>query len=176
MHRSQKEWCECLKDRFPLYFACTKVLDVGSLDVNGTNRHLFHKPNYVGIDVVEGPGVDVVCKGHEFVAEKKFDVVLSTNALEHDMFWFLTLPQMIRLLKPRGLMFFSCSYSYRHHGTKSVHPGDSGTTKLKGDWGDYYRNLKLMDIYSVMTPERSFSTYMMGISGRDLRFWGIKKK
>ena len=178
MHKTQKQWCNGIKRQFPTHFHRSRVLDVGSLNVNGTNRYLFRNSQYVGIDIVEGPGVDVIGRAHEheITEGKKYDVVLSTSALEHDMFWFLTLPQMIRLLKPGGLMFFSCAYGQRQHGTRTNHPKDSGTTQLKGDWSNYYRNLKVIDVYFVLLPEKSFASYMIGVTGRDLRFWGIKKR
>jgi hypothetical protein len=72
-------------------------------------------------------------------------------------------------------MFFSCAYSKREHGTIVRKPNDSGTTKLEGDWNKYYRNLRLIEVYLVLNPERSFGSYMIGITGSDLRFWGIKK-
>ena len=174
MHKKQREWCESLKERFPQYFDCVRVLDIGSLDINGTNRYLFDNCHYVGVDIVSGPGVDTVCRGHEVFGDQ-YNVVLSTNTLEHDMFWHLTLPQMIRLTKHHGLMFFSCSYSQRQHGTREKKPKDSGTVQLQSDWSDYYRNLKVGDVCSVLKPERSFGTYMIGVTGKDLRFWGIKK-
>ncbi len=174
MHREQKEWCESIKEQFPDYFDCARVLDIGSLDVNGTNRYLFKNSHYIGVDVVQGPGVDIVSPAHEVTGER-YDVVLSTNALEHDMFWYLTLPQMMRLTDSGGLMFFSCAYSQRQHGTKIAKPKDSGTTQLEGHWSKYYRNLKVLDVYSVMNPERHFVAFMLGTAGRDLRFWGIRK-
>jgi len=174
MHTAQREWCEGLKKQFPDYFDCARVLDIGSLDVNGTNRCLFKNSCYVGVDVVKGPGVDIVSPAHEVTGEK-YDVVLSTNTLEHDMYWFLTLPQMIRMTESGGLLFFSCAYSHRQHGTRRVKPRDSGTAKLTGDWSNYYRNLKVLDIYSTMNPERHFGSFMLGVTGRDLRFWGIRK-
>jgi len=178
MHREQKAWCESIKEQFPDYFDTKRVLEVGSLNVNGTNRYLFENCHYDGVDIIPGKGVDIVCRGHEVTLEvvgAQYDVVLSTNTLEHDMFWFLTLPQMIRMTEHGGLMFFTCSYSQRQHGTRLSKPKDSGTTELEGDWSDYYRNLKVMDIYPVLNPERSFGSYMIGVTGRDLRFWGIKK-
>lgn len=174
MHREQREWCEGIKEQFPEYFECVRVLEIGSLDVNGTNRYLFKDSCYTGVDVVPGPGVDIVSLGHKVIG-KKYDVVLSTNALEHDMFWHLTLPQMMRLTDKGGLMFFICSHSRRQHGTKAVKPEDSGTAKLWGHWKEYYRNLKVLDVYSVIKPERTFRSFMLGLAGRDLTFWGIKK-
>lgn len=174
MHKEQKEWCEEIKEQFPDYFDCARVLDIGSLDVNGTNRYLFKDSCYTGVDVIPGPGVDIISLAHK-MTEKKYDVVLSTNALEHDMFWHLTLAQMMRLTDRGGLMVFTCAYSQRQHGTRATKPEDSGTAKLEGHWGEYYRNLKVLDIYSVVNPERHFGSFMFGVTGRDLRFWGIRK-
>ena len=40
-----------------------KVLEIGSLDINGSVRPLFEDAEYyLGIDMQEGPGVDLVAK------------------------------------------------------------------------------------------------------------------
>jgi len=175
MHGSQTIWCEEIKRKFPKFFQSTRVFEVGSLDVNGSIRNLFENARYTGIDVIPGAGVDIVCVAHEFESKHKFDVVCSTSSLEHDMFWFLTLPKMMKLLDRSSLMFFSCSYRHRQHGTILRKPKDSGTAKLKGNWSQYYRNLRVIDVHSVINPERHFSSFMIGMGNKDLRFWGIKK-
>lgn len=176
MHKEQKEWCEEIKRKFPEYFERTFVLDMGSLDVNGTNRYLFTDSLYVGVDVLPGPGVDIVSVGHLFVAPSTlFDVVLSTNALEHDVFWYKTIPHMVNLLRHGGLLFFSCGYSHREHGTVNTTPDDSATAQLNNAWAGHYKNLKPAEVYSLVNWERVFNAYMLGIHGRDLRFWGIKR-
>ncbi|KXH76344.1 MAG: hypothetical protein AM326_07225 [Candidatus Thorarchaeota archaeon SMTZ-45] len=176
MHKQQREWCESIKNQFPEYFKGTFVLDVGSLDVNGTNRYLFSDSLYVGIDVLPGPGVDIITMCHRFVAPYcGFDVVLSTNALEHDMLWYKTIPAMVEFLRHGGLMFFSAGYAYKEHGTVRTTPQDSATARLEGLWSEHYRNLTPRMVHSLLSWERVFSSYMLGKSGRDLRFWGIKK-
>jgi len=62
------------------------VLDVGSLDVNGTYRDIF--PNYTGMDVVEGDNVDLVLDYQDgyigkYNTDKKYDVVICGNVIEH---------------------------------------------------------------------------------------------
>lgn len=78
------------------------TLEVGSLDVNGSVRDLFDGP-YVGVDARPGPGVDAVMDGHglSFTAES-FDVVVSTEMLEHDQAFWLSLAEMGRVLRPGG--------------------------------------------------------------------------
>jgi hypothetical protein len=76
MHKAQKEWCESLRRKFPIYFYTKRVLDIGSLDVNGTNRYLFYNCHYDGVDIIAGKGVDIVCPAHKLTGER-YDVVLS---------------------------------------------------------------------------------------------------
>lgn len=61
----------------------TSVIELGSRDVNGTVRALFPGATYIGVDVVEGPGVDVVCDAADYRPESPVDVVVSTEMLEH---------------------------------------------------------------------------------------------
>lgn len=60
-----------------------KVLDVGSLDVNGTYRDLF--TNYTGLDIAPGKNVDIVSKNsYEYPPkDNSFEVVISGNTIEH---------------------------------------------------------------------------------------------
>lgn len=62
------------------------ILDVGSYDVSGTYKLLFENTNwrYYGLDIVEGPNVDIIAKsGYDFGLDRQFDVVVSGNCLEH---------------------------------------------------------------------------------------------
>lgn len=78
------------------------VLEVGSLDVNGSVRRFFPGP-YVGLDMRPGPGVDVVGTADALpFPDAAFDVVVSTEMLEHDPSPWLSLAEMGRVLKPGG--------------------------------------------------------------------------
>jgi SAM-dependent methyltransferase len=173
-HRTQIDWCLKMKKEYPEYFFNKRVLDVGSLDVNGNNRGLFKGCEYIGIDVVEGKNVDIICVAHEYRPDGLFDVVLSTNALEHDMYYKLTLKKMVEVLKPNGLMFISAPYKWHEHGTTKFKPRSSGTSKMCEEWANYYKNLNIEDITSILSLESIFKEFYIGIAGRDLRFWGIK--
>jgi SAM-dependent methyltransferase len=78
------------------------VLEVGSLNVNGTVRAFF-LGHYVGVDMRDGPNVDIVGRADAlpFVANR-FDVVVSTEMLEHDPSFWLSLAEVGRVLKPGG--------------------------------------------------------------------------
>lgn len=70
-------------------FRDKNVLDCGSLDINGSTRGYFDNCNYIGIDLLDGPGVDIVTTISEHLVSTKneYDVIISTEALEHDENW-----------------------------------------------------------------------------------------
>jgi len=94
-----------------------RVLEVGSYNENGSVRHLFEDAaDYIGIDSRRGPGVDFVMDAHmlEFPqgyfrieTDKLFDIVVSTEMLEHDSAFWLSLPEMGRVLKPGGYLILT---------------------------------------------------------------------
>jgi SAM-dependent methyltransferase len=85
-----------------LGLAHMEVLEVGSLDVNGSVRPYFTGA-YTGVDMREGPGVDKVAEAANLpFDDASFDVVVSTEMLEHDRTFWLSLPEMARVLRPGG--------------------------------------------------------------------------
>ena len=84
-------------------------LDVGSQDVNGCYRVHFNntgKP-YTGLDVAAGPNVDVVVADPYHwteLGERRFDVVVSGQCLEHVEYPWLTMAEMFRVTNPGGLL------------------------------------------------------------------------
>jgi ubiquinone/menaquinone biosynthesis C-methylase UbiE len=79
-----------------------KTLEVGALDVNGSVRQLFTGP-YVGVDFRSGKGVDRVMDAHALdFPDASFDIVVSTEMLEHDSAFWLSLAEMARVLRPGG--------------------------------------------------------------------------
>jgi hypothetical protein len=64
-HQSQHLFFQSVKEKYPSFFSDVKVLDIGSLDINGNIKYLFNAPYYyIGVDLFEGNNVDVVCPGH----------------------------------------------------------------------------------------------------------------
>ena len=127
-HRSQLEFVRLLAANMPEYFRGKRVLEVGSLDINGSIRQFFKDCDYTGLDVAAGPGVDVVCEGQKYDAPG-FDVVISCEAMEHNPYWAETLQNMIRLCKPGGLLVMTCATIGRpEHGTARSEPESSPLT------------------------------------------------
>ena len=91
-----------------------KVLEVGSYNVNGSLRNYY--PDYVGIDVRPGLGVDVVYQGPIPYPDATFDKVLYLEAMEHDLRFWQTLDEMNRVLKSGGrLIATTRMFGYLRH-------------------------------------------------------------
>ena len=176
-HEEQKIFLESVKSKFSEKFKNCRVLDIGSLDINGNNRFLFENYEYIGLDIGEGNNVDIVCRGHEYRDSTQFDVIISSECFEHDEFWELTIKNGINLLKSNGIFTFTCAGIGRpEHGTKRTSPSDSPfTSQLETD---YYRNLSEEDIREKINVDEIFSSYEFQTRSswpQDLYFWGIKK-
>jgi SAM-dependent methyltransferase len=171
-HQQQIEFCELVKNKFPNYFENVKVLDIGSLDINGNNRYLFKDYTYVGVDLGEGKNVDIISRGHEYKTNERYDVVISTECFEHDEYWKQTINNIIEHLKDGGLFLFSCATEGRlEHGTIKTSPHAAPFV------GDYYLNLTEDMIKNEIDLDTHFSEYEFSTnkSCYDLYFWGIKK-
>jgi len=88
------------------------VLEVGSYDVNGSVRPYLERLNprrYLGVDAEFGPGVDRVVDCEELVDEVagKWDIVISTEMLEHVRDWQICLEQMVEKVAPDGLLLIT---------------------------------------------------------------------
>jgi len=176
-HPQQQVFVQKLKRAFPSYFSGMKVMEVGSLDINGSIRTLFTDCDYTGLDVAAGPGVDVVCQGQDFAApDASFDVTISCEVMEHNPFWKETFQNMIRLCKPSGMVIMTCASLGRpEHGTTRTTKRDSPRTVDAG-W-EYYRNLTAQDFRAVFDMNALFSAWMFcyDFTFCDLFFAGIKR-
>lgn len=175
-HHEQRVFIESIKKYYASFFSNQKVLEIGSLNINGTARDFFTDCNYTGIDVAPGPEVDLVAQGQEYDAEDaSFDTVLSCECFEHNPFWLETFINMIRICKPGGLVFFTCATTDRpEHGTTRTRPEDSPLTGEIG-W-EFYKNLTEEDFTSVIDFKKYFKDYDFSVNNyvHDLYFWGIK--
>lgn len=178
-HKEQQDYCKWVKDILPSFFKNVKVLDVGSLDINGNNRIWFEDSEYTGLDIGPGPNVDVVSLAHEYQApDESFDVIISTECFEHDMHWEKSLANIVRMLKPGGLFVFTCASEGRpEHGTRRTKPEDAPLLEGFGEWGDYYKNLNEPDIRAAIDVDGIFATAFFQYEpvACDLYFYGIKK-
>lgn len=97
-----------------------QVLDVGSYNVNGSYRPLFSEDrfSYTGLDMVAGPNVDLVVDTPyrwPQLQTDSFDTVISGQALEHTEFFWETLTEMTRVLKPGGNLCIIVPNGFEEH-------------------------------------------------------------
>lgn len=180
MHIQAKQFTQFVKKIFPDYFVNKIVLDVGSGDINGNNRHLFNNCEYNGNDVIQAENVTIVSKTKDLPFDDNyFDTIVSTECFEHDPEYSLSINKIYKMLKPNGLFFFTCASTGRaEHGTKRTSPDQSyGTIGNLHDMCDYYKNLTEIDLNNVLELNQLFlvwDTYYNRRS-KDLYFVGIKK-
>jgi len=84
------------------------IIDIGSMDVNGSYKALFVNPGwkYIGIDTNTGRNVDIVIR--DPYSWKNFhsdyaDIIISGQSFEHIEYIWLTIKEISRVLKPQGL-------------------------------------------------------------------------
>lgn len=177
MHQMQNHFIQEMKKQHPEAFTGVKVLDIGSLDVNGNNRQFFEKSNYTGIDVIEGPNVDVVSPLHEWKTRRRFDTIISTSHLEHDMYIAQTIAKMYKLLKPGGWLFIVACRTWAKHGTKDNGPQNAGNSQIDKDgWSTYYQNVTRGMLNKHLEPFEfeSSKTSVSPQKHKDVRFYGQK--
>lgn len=85
-----------------------EILDLGSADIGGTYAQFFDHPkwNYRGVDLAEGPNIHVVLSNPYNWRELPThcaDVFVSGQTFEHIEFFWLTMLEIARVLKPGGL-------------------------------------------------------------------------
>lgn len=175
-HIQQFEFISSVKNLFPNYFCNSKVLEIGSLNINGSVRQFFENCDYTGIDVAKGTCVDIVSKGEDFNAENNsYDVGISCECFEHNPHWIETFSNMIRMTKNDGIIIMTCASDGRaEHGTARTTPADSPLTISLG-W-NYYKNLNENDFRNNFDFNQIFKTYNFSVNNlsHDLYFYGIK--
>ena len=169
-HKEQRNYCKRMQMTFPAQFIGKSVLDVGSMDVNGSNRWLFRDAAYMGIDISPGRNVDRVCKVQDLA--EVFDFVISTEVLEHDPEWWVTLDEMCKRVRPGGSLLVTCAGPGRaEHGTRRCPVGGMVCDS------DYYLNLSVVHLLSVVSkhPWLHILTEQDGIR-HDTRLFAVRAK
>jgi SAM-dependent methyltransferase len=104
------------------------VLECGSLDVNGSLRPFVIERGplvYHGIDKEFGPGVDAILGTENIVAHygaARWDLIISTEMLEHASRWQQCIHAMKEALAPGGtLLLTTRSPGFPYHGYPEDH-------------------------------------------------------
>jgi SAM-dependent methyltransferase len=141
-----------------------RILELGSYIVNGTVRNIYNGcENYVGVDLRPGEGVDVVADATRYCPkadEGRYDLVVTTEMLEHCKEPEAVIRNVYKLLKPGGYFIMTAAGPERApHGNDGMDVGEEyygniEPTKLKG-WLKIFENEHiecrpdLGDVYAV---------------------------
>lgn len=159
------------------FFQRTKVLEIGSLDIEGSVRRFFEDCEYIGLDVGAGQGVDLVCRGEDYGGRaNEFDVVISCEAMEHDPGWRKTWLNMLRLSKESGLVLMTCASAGRRRGATAFAPTDAPIDMQKKP--SYYQNLVEDDFKAIVPCDAWFSvwSFYRDPASHGLHFFGLGKE
>ena len=140
-----------------------RILEVGSRYVNGSVRPYvlkISKPRcYIGVDIEDGLLVDIVVPVEKLVerfGEDSFDVVISTELLEHVLDWRTAFDNMKRVLKRGGCILLTTrSRDFPLHG----HPDDFWRYEVD----DMRKILSDFQITKIVSDELSHGTYARAI-------------
>lgn len=210
-HMSIIEWFIEEVSKNSEQFKNKRILEVGSRYVNGSVRPLIEKfcspTEYIGIDIESGRYVDVVLPAEQLVSyfgESSFDIVISTELLEHVKDWRVVINNMKDVLKPNGLIFISTrSFGFPYHGyphdywryeiedmkrifsdftilyLQTDHLGNGLFLKACKPEQFIKNNLDNIAIYSIAAGKRTFDTPNLSFYRKiqlGLRKFGILKK
>lgn len=165
MHKQAYDYIYCAfhdwrKDKTDL-----KVLEIGSLNINGSIRDIF-KPfaaEYIGIDPQDGPGVDVVIDAMLYNKPNYFDVVVTAETFEHTPYWKDIIKLSHNNLAPGGLFVATMAGEGRYpHSAIDENP--------IREW-EHYANIGAWDLKQTL---KIFSTFEIDVLNQDLYCWACK--
>lgn len=110
MHKTTYNKMSWFKDNYLNYNDSLTILDVGSLDTSGKDfnyKSIFNNPKwkYVGLDFENGDNVDILVDdiyNWVNIEDESYDIVISGQLFEHLEFFWITMAEIKRVLKPGG--------------------------------------------------------------------------
>ena len=152
VHESVMAWVPTVLG--PNEVAGKRVLEVGSYNVNGSVRDYVMSlgpKEYLGVDAQEGPGVDWVANAEHLMdtVPGSFDVVISTEMLEHVDRWAVCIAEMTEMVTGGGLLVLTTrSPGFPYH----PYPVDRWRFTVDG-MGQTLRAMDLRDVNVVPDPQ-----------------------
>jgi len=138
MHPEARAYVETRRTDEPL-----AVLEIGGRFINGGVRDLFPNADpYVSLDIVEGPGVDIVANAATWSPDRLYDLVVCTEVFEHTPEWPGILRTMAEACRPGGRLVLTMAGPNRS-------PHGSGG----GPWeaGEFYANVEPAALQAEMS-------------------------
>jgi SAM-dependent methyltransferase len=148
--------------------AAFKVLEIGSLDVNGGIRDLFPARDYIGIDRVSGKGVDTLADGASFDTGDRFDLVVCCEVFEHAANWEAICANVAKILKPGGSFWGTAAGPGRAaHTCRGEYMPDPENRK------EYYENIEPEKLRKTLV-DCGFQAVEIDRLGLDVRWSAVK--
>jgi SAM-dependent methyltransferase len=141
------------------------VVEIGSRDVNGSLRKIFEGKDYIGLDLYEGPGVDVVADATTWRPQAPVDVVVCVSVLEHAPAAEQLVMAAHDMLKNGGTLIIQAASSMRPHSAIDGH------YLAPTDPPEWYRNISQIELDRWF---KSFGLSRTWIYWREV--WGIAIK
>lgn len=161
MHKEAMKYITSQVRRHHLNAPGVRVLDLGGRDVNGTPRQLFTRAAaYVSVDLREGRGVDVVADAADLNLNERFQVVISTELLEHTDRAAEIVVAAFRHLEPGGVFLATMAGPGR--------PPHGASGEMRPPKGEWYRNIQ-PDELSEWLERAGFAEWYVDQLGTDLR-------
>lgn len=118
------------------------VIEIGSRNVNGGLRDLFPRApehqTFVGIDLQDGPGVDIVTDAATWEPTGPVACVICCEVLEHSQNWKGVVLQACSWLRPGGRLIITCAGAGR-----KPHSAIDGESVRPEEW---YANLMMWEL------------------------------
>lgn len=119
---------------YPVLPPAPRVLDLGGADVNGTIhaslREQLPLATIEVLDIAPGPGVTIVADAREYrpaPGAELYDLIISTECLEHVHAWPLVVETSAACLRPDGwFVGTAASIGRRPHGARGEHNPPEG--------------------------------------------------
>lgn len=165
MHQAVDEWVFTSFHNWRDGRTHLRVLEIGSLDINGSVRHIF-KPfaeKYIGIDVQEGPGVDIVASATDYLSPGYFDVVVCAEVFEHTPEWKQIINNSYVNLMDGGIFIATMAGEGRHpHSAIDENP--------IREW-EHYSNIGWWELQQAL---KAFKTKEVNVLNTDTRCSAVK--
>ena len=165
MHQAVDEWVFTSFHNWRDGRTHLRVLEIGSLDINGSVRHIF-KPfaeKYIGIDVQEGPGVDIVASATDYLSPEYFDVVVCAEVFEHTPEWKKIINNSYVNLMDGGIFIATMAGEGRHpHSAIDEYP--------IREW-EHYSNIGWWELNQAL---KAFKTKEVNVLNTDTRCSAVK--
>ena len=118
MRQSIKAFVKLCAETLPIF---EPIYEFGSLQVPGQERFadlrpFFQDKEYIGADIREGPGVDVILDLHDIgLPAESVGTVLILDTLEHVEFPRKSIQNLHEILKPHGILIMSSVMNFPIH-------------------------------------------------------------